>query len=185
MAATRKTDQLYASEEEIAERVLGPGKLRDWRDRAEILERRGLPQPVPKRPRSQALSSVDKYIGQRIRAQRLARGSTQKQLGEKVGVTFQQIQKYESGADRVASSMLLQIAIALDTSLLAFFPVTADGGAGDDATTTDDVSKLVDRPDTVKLLRAFKGVGGAKRRAMLIEVVEAMRSRYLGGGGGR
>jgi hypothetical protein len=47
VAATRKTDHLYASETEIAELVLGPGKLRDWRDRAKILERRGLPQIDP------------------------------------------------------------------------------------------------------------------------------------------
>jgi transcriptional regulator with XRE-family HTH domain len=137
---------------------------------------------MPKRPlRSQALRNVDKYIGQVIRAQRRARGLTQKQLGDKVNLTFQQIQKYESGADRVASARLLEIAVALDTSLLVFFPVTAadvDGGAGDDAT-TNAVSKPVDRPDTIKLVRAFNRVGGAKRRAMLIEIVEAMRSRLV------
>jgi transcriptional regulator with XRE-family HTH domain len=127
--------------------------------------------------RTQALSDVDKYIGQHIRARRLVVGMTQKQLADKLNITFQQIQKYESGADRIASSRLWQIAVALGTSPAVFFPVTAlvvDGVTSDDTAT--DVANLVDRPDTIKLLRVFKRVGGAKRRAMLIEIVEALRN---------
>jgi transcriptional regulator with XRE-family HTH domain len=133
--------------------------------------------------RSRINNDVDRYIGQRVRARRLVVGFTQKQLADEIGVTFQQIQKYESGADRISSSRLLQIAVALKTTPAYFFPVTA--AVVDDGTnaTDDEMSKLVDRPDTIKLLRAFKSIVGAKRRADVIELVEALRRRYFDGGG--
>jgi transcriptional regulator with XRE-family HTH domain len=64
---------------------------------------------------------VDKHVGALIRAQRKARGMPQTELAEALGVTFQQIQKYERGANRVSSSKLYEIAQKLDTPLVTFF----------------------------------------------------------------
>jgi transcriptional regulator with XRE-family HTH domain len=64
----------------------------------------------------------DHEIGAAIRRIRNIRGLSQTELGEKVGVTFQQIQKYERGANRVASSRLQRIAAALDVPMSTFFP---------------------------------------------------------------
>jgi transcriptional regulator with XRE-family HTH domain len=67
----------------------------------------------------------DHEIGAAIRRIRTIRGLSQTELGEKVGVTFQQIQKYERGANRVASSRLQRIAVALDVPVSTFFPEAA------------------------------------------------------------
>jgi transcriptional regulator with XRE-family HTH domain len=66
-------------------------------------------------------TQIDLLIGQKIRAQRLLKGLTQTQLGETLGVTFQQIQKYENGTNRVGSGRLYQIADVLEVQVFTFF----------------------------------------------------------------
>jgi transcriptional regulator with XRE-family HTH domain len=68
-----------------------------------------------------ASSAVDKHIGARMRESRLAINMSQSHLGEKLGVTFQQIQKYESGRNRVSAARLFEICEALDVSLTSMF----------------------------------------------------------------
>ena len=64
---------------------------------------------------------VDVYVGKRIRHRRWLVGITQQQLAEKVGIKFQQIQKYETGANRVSASRLWDISETLDVSISFFF----------------------------------------------------------------
>ena len=66
-------------------------------------------------------SAIDKYIGKRMRAQRQALGISQEQLGEALGVSFQQIQKYESGINRVSAARLFDLCRALKTPLSSMF----------------------------------------------------------------
>jgi DNA-binding Xre family transcriptional regulator len=70
-------------------------------------------------PRS--ASAVDRYIGARMREQRLALSISQEQLGRKLGVSFQQIQKYEGGVNRVSAARLFEICKALNVSLSSMF----------------------------------------------------------------
>jgi DNA-binding XRE family transcriptional regulator len=70
-------------------------------------------------PRS--ASAVDRYIGARMREQRLAIHMSQAQLGSELGVTFQQIQKYETGKNRVSAARLFMICKALEVSLSSMF----------------------------------------------------------------
>jgi transcriptional regulator with XRE-family HTH domain len=72
-----------------------------------------------KSPRSPG--AVDKYIGARMRESRLALGMTQESLGELVGVTFQQVQKYEKGSNRVSAARLFEICQALNVTLSSMF----------------------------------------------------------------
>lgn len=72
-----------------------------------------------KSPRS--ASTVDAYIGARMRESRRALGITQERLGELLGVTFQQIQKYEKGVNRVSAAGLFEICQALEVSLASMF----------------------------------------------------------------
>lgn len=65
---------------------------------------------------------IDKHVGERMRAIRHMRGMTQTALGEATGVKFQQIQKYETGANRVSASRLTEIAAALEVPVTDFFP---------------------------------------------------------------
>ena len=71
--------------------------------------------------REKAIKPTDKLIGQNIRATRLARGVTQQELANRIGVTFQQVQKYETGTNGVRGSRLVQIAKALNTAVVVLF----------------------------------------------------------------
>ena len=79
---------------------------------------------------------VDVHVGERIRRRRRALGLSQDKLGEALGLTFQQVQKYERGANRVSASKLYQIARALHASIPYFFDGLPDparaGGVGED-----------------------------------------------------
>jgi transcriptional regulator with XRE-family HTH domain len=70
-------------------------------------------------PRS--VSAVDRYIGARMRNRRQALGLSQAKLGEKLGISFQQVQKYESGRNRVSAASLFDICEALEFSLASMF----------------------------------------------------------------
>ncbi len=65
--------------------------------------------------------ALDKQIGVRVRELRLTKGLSQQQLGEKLGITYQQIQKYEKGKSRISSSTLFQISQILEVPVLYFF----------------------------------------------------------------
>lgn len=82
---------------------------------------------VDNSPRS--ATAIDRYIGAQIRARRLAAGLSQENLAEMIGVTFQQVQKYEKGANRVAAATLVRIAEALGANIGAFLPAASGGGA--------------------------------------------------------
>jgi len=70
---------------------------------------------------SRSASTVDRYIGARMREQRLALNMSQTQLGELLGVSFQQIQKYERGVNRVSAARLYSICKVLKVSLSSMF----------------------------------------------------------------
>src|ERR1700674_5142714 len=72
---------------------------------------------------------VDVEVGRRIRIQRMARGISQTELGDKIGVTFQQVQKYEKGANRVGAGRLTRIAKVLGVSVGTFFGGPDEGAA--------------------------------------------------------
>ena len=74
---------------------------------------------------------VDLHVGARIRMRRRSLGLTQQQLAEQLGLTFQQVQKYERGANRVSASKLYEISRALQTPVSYFFEGLADRGSTD------------------------------------------------------
>ena len=90
-----------------------PISRRRWNERAEPMK------SLKKRPR--VTTAVDAYIGARMRDRRLALGLTQETLGQKLGVSFQQVQKYENGSNRVSAARLFEICEALDVSLASMF----------------------------------------------------------------
>lgn len=100
---------------------------------------------------------VDNHVGQRIRGLRRALGKTQQDLAEAVGIKFQQIQKYETGTNRVSASRLWDIAAALDTPITYFFE-------GIDDEVTDGVKT---NPETTDLLHAYYKIPVHQRRKLL------------------
>ncbi len=74
---------------------------------------------------------TDVHVGQRVREARLAKGMTQTDLGNALGISFQQVQKYEKGTNRVGSSRLWEICKVLDQPITFFFEGLSRGAAGD------------------------------------------------------
>lgn len=103
-----------------------------------------------------SVHDVDRHVGAVIRATRRANGVTQVQLADALGVTFQQIQKYEDGTNRLTSSKLLGIAQTLNAPLSSFF----DGLAGfqDGHPENSKVSDFFDQPGAQDLMCAFVGM---------------------------
>lgn len=108
-------------------------------------------------------------IGARMRTRRRQLGLTQSQLAESLGVSFQQVQKYERGANRAAASTLLAAARALDVSM-AWLVGEDSSGREDD----DDVFRALARPGALELLQAFNAIGEARARAALLALAREM-----------
>ena len=93
-----------------------------------------------------AATATDAAIGVRIRARRAELSVSQEQLAEAIGVTFQQIQKYEKGINRVSASTLIRIAKALKTSPMSLFP-PLDGGKAATSTRVEEIVEILSRLD--------------------------------------
>lgn len=112
---------------------------------------------------------VDIAVGARIRLLRKVRGLSQQALAEAAGVTFQQIQKYERGANRVSASMLARIARTLDTPVSEMF---GEASAGSSA--IDEVAALLAEPGALELLRAYGGLPRGAPRVALVDFVRTL-----------
>ena len=121
-------------------------------------------------------SSIDLHVGKRLRRRRRLMGMTQQQLGDLVGIRFQQIQKYECGANRVTAARLFELSNALSIPVQYFYEglptnaPTAGAPAND-----DDISyELLRQPETRELIRTYYKLGERPRRRLL-ELAKAMQ----------
>ncbi|MEO1548926.1 MAG: helix-turn-helix transcriptional regulator [Pseudomonadota bacterium] len=112
---------------------------------------------------------VDVHVGKRIRHRRWMVGMTQQQLAEMVGIKFQQIQKYETGMNRVSASRLWDIAQTLDVSVGFFFEGLEDEQATDAAPAQDGLDArgdlLADR-EALELVRSYYNIPETQRRRL-------------------
>ena len=108
---------------------------------------------------------VDVHVGKRIRHRRWLVGVTQQQLAEAVGIKFQQIQKYETGMNRVSASRLWDIAEALSVPVSFFFEGLEDQGAGaaDDTNLPGDILK---DKEALELVRSYYAIPETQRRRL-------------------
>lgn len=126
---------------------------------------------------------VDVHVGSRVRLRRTLLGLSQEKLGEAVGLTFQQIQKYERGANRIGASRLFEFSRILDVPVSFFFDdMTARGKIGD----SELASGLSDRPqaplepdpltrrETLELVRAYYRIGDPQVRKRLFELTKSL-----------
>ena len=116
---------------------------------------------------------IDRHVGARIRMLRMVRGVSQTDLGNAVGVTFQQVQKYESGTNRVGVSRLHQIADALEVTPEFFFEEETKGAISSpkELAVIDDF--ILSR-DGIALSRAFTKITDAKMRRRIVSLVEEL-----------
>ena len=114
-------------------------------------------------------TSKDIQIGESIRARRLIAGMSQSDLARKLGVSFQQIQKYEKGLNRVGAGRLPEIAEIFDIPVGALFDTNANTSPGKSAVTAP--TRLIPDRHTLKLLTAFGGITDRGIRHCLIDLV--------------
>jgi len=117
-------------------------------------------------------TSADIELGESIRVHRLIRRMSQSDLARKLGVSFQQVQKYEKGTNRVGAGRLPQLAEIFGIPINALFDANADASPGTN-TGTAPVKLIPDR-NALKLLTAFGGIAHRKVRHSLIELVDAI-----------
>lgn len=106
---------------------------------------------------------VDLHVGRRLRQARWMRSITQAELAERVGIRFQQLQKYETGRNRVSASRLWQLATALELPVAYFFE-GLDGGTADTAELEPDA--LLDK-EAIAMVRAYYAIPETQRRSLL------------------
>jgi len=117
---------------------------------------------------------VDLFVGERLKAARLAMGLSQADLGQAMRLSFQQIQKYERGTNRISASMLVRAANALGRPVADFFP-----GPGEDLTPQDTPDVRVLRGNA-ELARHFLAMGPAQRVVLLQVAQEFARIPQTG-----
>lgn len=140
--------------------------------------RKSYTRPILKRPRP-----VDVHVGGRVRLRRTMLGMSQEKLGNAIGLTFQQVQKYERGTNRIGSSRLYELSKVLDVPVSFFFDdmpddVSSTGangamvnvGAGGAAYETDTLAKR----ETLELVRAYYKIRNTKVRKRVFELAKAL-----------
>ncbi len=120
--------------------------------------------------------AIDVLVGSNIRIRRLERGVSQTKLAQAIGVTFQQVQKYEKGTNRVGASRLTRIANFLEVPVAQFF-VGAQGNDWSEPDLDDSPVKLLAEPYALRLAQAFVGIKDMDLRRSLVDVVEVIASK--------
>ncbi len=120
-------------------------------------------------------NSTDAYVGSRVRMRLKMLSMSQDKLGEQLGITFQQVQKYEKGANRIGASRLQAISQILEMPISYFFPQepTVAGGMGESAQ-SDYVSDFMMSSEGIELNRAFAQIKDPKLRRKVIDLVRTM-----------
>jgi transcriptional regulator with XRE-family HTH domain len=116
---------------------------------------------------------VDCHVGRRIRTRRRDLGLSQERLGEAIDLTFQQVQKYERGANRVSASKLWEIARALNTSV-SYFYEGLEGGAVPVGHAADPVQDFLLTPEGQELAASFPRIRVATLRRSVLQLVRAL-----------
>ena len=117
---------------------------------------------------------IDRHVGLRIRMRRKELGVSQEKLAESIGLTFQQVQKYERAANRVSASKLWEMAQALNTTIAYFYEGLPEPSEGDKAPVRRDVEDLLLINDGPELAANFLRVRDPRVRRKLVELIRAM-----------
>ena len=114
-----------------------------------------------------AVGKADTELGKRIRLRRVERHISQTELGDKLGVSFQHVQKYEKGVNRIGASRLQQIATALDVPLTFFY-------SGDGKAREVESLLFIDSSFSLRLLRAYSKVKDQAMQRQFVSLIESI-----------
>jgi transcriptional regulator with XRE-family HTH domain len=121
--------------------------------------------------RQKSPNPIDKHVGSRVRMRRMMLNMSQSGLGDALGITFQQVQKYEKGTNRISASRLQQVCHILQVPIPFFF----EGAPAGDALpgpSTDSLTDLMATRDGLALAEAFMRIGNIQLRRRIVNLVE-------------
>jgi transcriptional regulator with XRE-family HTH domain len=128
-----------------------------------------------------APNPIDKHVGSRVRMRRMMLSMSQEKLGGALGLTFQQVQKYEKGTNRIGASRLQQISHILQVPVAFFFegaPTSHPPGGGmNEAPSPSYVSDFLATSDGLALTKAFMEIKEPKLRRRIVDLVEEIAGR--------
>ncbi|MFD0988090.1 helix-turn-helix domain-containing protein [Methyloligella solikamskensis] len=125
---------------------------------------------------------VDAHVGSRVRLRRMLLGMSQERLGESMGLTFQQVQKYEKGVNRIGASRLFQISKILDVPVQFFFEEAPqfDGSAPTgmaEAESETFILEFLNSREGLELNRAFVKIADPKVRKSVVDLVRSLSNQ--------
>ena len=124
---------------------------------------------------TKAVTPIDALVGVRLRARRQELQISQQELGRRLGITFQQVQKYETGSNRMSAGRLNDISAALEVPISYFFAGNeAEAGASLTGIRAQGTSVLLKEPGAVRLLAANSRVPSPSLRRSIVEIVEGL-----------
>jgi len=125
---------------------------------------------------------VDQHVGSRVRLRRMLLGMSQERLGESMGLTFQQVQKYEKGVNRIGASRLFQISKILEVPIQFFFEEAPHTGGRSapgmvEADSEVFILEFLNSREGLELNRAFVKIADPKVRKSVVDLVRALSAR--------
>jgi transcriptional regulator with XRE-family HTH domain len=148
--------------------------FKTWEDNMEMLVAKKAPNPI------------DKHVGSRVRMRRMMLGMSQEKLGDALGLTFQQVQKYEKGTNRIGASRVQQISQILQVPVAFFFEGAPDlqpqanGINGiHNAPSPAYVSDFLATSEGLALTKAFTRIKEAKLRRRIVDLVEEIAEEHV------
>src|SRR4051812_20934605 len=137
---------------------------------------------------AKAPNPVDRHVGSRVRMRRIMLGMSQEKLGEGLGLTFQQIQKYEKGSNRIGASRLRQICDILRIPISFLFEGVPGGAINAEGmlepASPAYVADFLATTEGLALIRAFTSIPNIKLRRAIVDMVELIGDPEDGGRGG-
>ena len=132
------------------------------------------------RKKVKARDPIDAEVGHRIRIHRNARGMSQTALAEKLGLTFQQVQKYEKGVNRVGAGRLTRIAAILSIPVGALLGAEAERSKPQSSSEGSNVLECLSMPGAVRLVQAYAQLPTPALRSTIVDLVEQMAQAETG-----
>ena len=122
------------------------------------------------------LNAIDMHVGARVRMRRLMLDVTQEKLGDALGLTFQQVQKYEKGANRIGAGRLQQLSAILQVPVAFFFDgqrsatAVLTTGSPSDALPTSELDRFLTSSEGLALIKAFTRIKEAEIRRRIVDL---------------
>ncbi len=125
---------------------------------------------------AKAATPMDALVGARLRSRRKQLRISQERLGKEIGVSFQQVQKYENGTNRIGAGRLAEISKVLDVPVAYFF-TGSSGSAGADGDRAD-AKAILNEPGATELLQAYAQIGSLALRNAVVRLARDLAGNY-------